>query len=328
MIKTNDIKNIEINSPGLHTKGLSYAAARIVAQASDNETPELITRANDLRLHFKKNNIFTCGIINAKSGFCSQDCAFCAQSVHYQTGAETYPLINETQIIEKAIVLSDAGATRFSIVTSGFMLNHQEMDTICKAVTAIHEKTDLIICTSIGTLTPSMAKRLKQSGVTNCHHNLETARSFFNTICTTHDYNDDIETIKIARSAGLKICSGGIMGLGENWEQRVELAFTLKALDVDSIPINFLNPIPGTALEKQPLLSPLESLKCIALFRLINPDKDIVICGGRETALRDDQPRLFSAGANGLMIGNYLTTLGRQMETDMEMIRNSGLTVV
>jgi biotin synthase len=323
----NNSKFQELYSTDLNDNGITYDLAISIAQLNDN-VKELISQANDLRNSFKKNTVFTCGIINAKSGFCSQDCAFCAQSIHYETGAETYPLIEEQQITQKAIQLADSGASRFSIVTSGFMLNQQEIDIICKAVTKIKERTDLILCTSIGTLTPSMAIQLKQSGVTYCHHNLETARSFFHHICSTHDYNDDINTITIAREAGLKICSGGIMGLGENWQQRVELAFSLKKLNVDSIPINFLNPIPGTALEKQPILSPFEALKCISLFRLIHPKKDIVICGGRETTLKTEQHRLFLAGANGLMIGNYLTTLGRNIETDIEMIKTSGLTII
>jgi len=309
-------------------KGFSYEDALAAAHLPENDLLSLMKQASALRNQLKKNYVFTCGIINAKSGFCSQDCAFCAQSIHHETGVKTYPLIDETQITQKAIQLAESGATRFSIVTSGFKLNQQEIDTICKAVSIIKEKTSLTICTSLGTLTPTIAKQLKQCGVTNYHHNLETSRSFFHHICTTHDYNDDIETINIAREAGLRLCSGGIMGLGESWEHRIELAFTLKELPVSSIPLNFLNPIPGTALEKHPILSPWEALKCIALFRVILPEKDIVICGGREITLKDEQPRIFSAGANGLMIGNYLTTLGRQIETDLQMIRSSGLTVI
>ena len=298
-----------------------------LSKVPDNEIQELIDGANSLRKHFKKDTVFTCGILNAKSGYCSQDCAFCAQSVHFDTGVKTYPLVEENTIIEKALYLEDAGATRFSIVTSGFKLNDQEIDIVCQAVNRIIEKTNLIICSSLGTLNETIANKLKQSGITNYHHNLETARSFFHKICTTHDYDDDIETVKVAKKFGLKVCSGGIFGLGENWEQRVELGFTLKELNVDSIPINFLNPISGTALENQAVMSSMEALKCIAIFRMINPDKDIVICGGRETALKEDQDKLFSAGANGLMIGNYLTTMGRNIETDIEMIKAQDLTV-
>ncbi|KPA13765.1 biotin synthase [Candidatus Magnetomorum sp. HK-1] len=322
------INNQNILNEKIKIAELSFSEALALSKIPETEIQNLIMDADSLRKRFKKNTVFTCGILNAKSGFCSQDCAFCAQSVHFETGVKTYPLFDENKIIEKAIFLAEAGATRFSIVTSGFMLNDQEMDTVCQAVTKIKEKTDLMICSSLGTLTKPMAQRLKQSGVTNYHHNLETARSYFDKICSTHDYDDDIKTLKIVRSEGLRVCSGGIMGLGESWEQRVEFAFTLKELDVDSIPLNFLNPISGTALENQTVMSSLEALKCIALFRRINPEKDVVVCGGRETALKEDQHKLFSAGANGLMIGNYLTTMGRQIETDMEMIKSLGLKIV
>jgi biotin synthase len=170
-----------------------------------------------------------------------------------------------------------------------------------------------------------MAQSLCQSGVSNYHHNLETARSHFNQICTTHSYDDDIQTLILAQKAGMRVCSGGIMGLGESWSQRIEMATALKELDVDSIPINFLNPIAGTPFEQRPLISPMTALKCIALFRIVNPEKDIVVCGGREVTLKDFQSWVFLAGASGLMVGNYLTTCGRNIEIDMEMIAQQGL---
>ena len=287
----------------------------------------ILEKANTLRKHYKQNNVFTCGILNAKSGLCSQDCAFCAQSVHHQTGVAIYPLFDKHRIVKQAIGFENAGATHFSIVTSGFKLSSNEMETICTAILEIKKKTNLTLCASLGTITQHMAKQLKDSGVTNFHHNLETARSFFDKICTTHDYNDDIETIHQAKSAGLNVCCGGIMGLGESWAQRIELAFLLKELNVDCIPMNFLNPIPGTKLANQPLLTSSAALKCIAIFRLVHPEKDIVICGGREITLKENQSRLFYAGANGLMIGNYLTTPGQQIEKDLAMIQELGLQV-
>ena len=207
------------------------------------------------------------------------------------------------------------------MVTSGHSLSSKEIDSIGDTAEEINKKTDLSVCASLGQLTEPMASKLKQKGVTTYHHNLETAESYFNQICTTHNYDEDICTLKTAKSAGLKICSGGILGLGESWAQRVELAFTLKKLDVDSIPINFLNPIPGTRMENRPLLPPMEALKSIAIFRFINPDKDIIICGGREKTLGDFQSWVFIAGANGIIVGNYLTTKGRSTEIDMDMIR-------
>jgi len=286
---------------------------------------EILICANKIRERYKGQGAFTCSIVNAKSGSCSQDCAFCAQSAYNKTGAVTYPLMNEADIVSRAIDMYNAGADRFSMVTSGYMLKDREIDTICRATEKIRQKTPLKVCTSLGMLTESLARRLKESGVDTYHHNLETARSYFAKICTTHDYDEDIATVRIAGSAGLRTCSGGILGLGETWEQRMELAFTLKEMDVDSIPVNLLNPIPGTRMETRSLLPPMEAIKSIALFRMINPDKDITICGGREVVLKDFQSWIFLAGANGIMIGDYLTTKGRNAGMDMEMIRQMGL---
>ncbi len=305
---------------------ISYDQACKLVSIPDG-TIDLVINAGKIRDKYKKNNVFTCAIINAKSGFCSEDCAFCPQSSHHETGVKTYPMVGGEEIVERAIRMQEAGATNFSMVTSGFMLDEREIEIVTNATAEIKRKTDLRVCASVGGLTEPLARQLKESGVSNYHHNLETARSHFDEICTTHDYDDDIRTVKIAQSAGLRACSGGILGMGESWEQRVELAFTLKKLDVDSIPLNFLNPIPGTRMENMPLLPPMEALKVIALFRIINPEKDIPICGGRERTLKDFQSWVFMAGANGMMIGDYLTTAGRNIEMDIEMIKDMGLTV-
>ena len=304
---------------------ISYEEACEVSALPVDDTIDIIMCANKIRTKYKKNNIFTCSIINAKSGFCSEDCAFCAQSAHHKNEIDTYPMLSEEELVDNALHMYEAGATKYSMVTSGYMLTDEEIETISRVAAIIKKKTDLMICASLGMLTEPMARRLKEGGITTYHHNLETARSYFDRICTTHDYDEDIQTVKFARSTGLKVCCGGILGLGETWEQRIELAFTLKELDVDVIPINFLNPIPGTRLENMPLLSPLEALKSIALFRFINPGKDITICGGREVILRDYQSWTFTAGANGLMIGDYLTTQGRNAEMDINMIKEMGI---
>jgi biotin synthase len=304
---------------------ISYEQACELASLSQSDTMDLLVCANRLRQRFKNDNIFTCSIVNAKSGFCSQDCAFCAQSVHHKTGIDTYPLLSPEKLAARAAQMRLAGATKYSMVTSGHRLTEKEVKTVCRATATIKKKADLTVCVSLGSLTLPMAEKLKESGVTTYHHNLETARSFFDQVCTTHQYDEDISTVGIAKSVGMKTCCGGILGLGETWEQRAELAFALKELEVDSIPINFLNPIPGTKMENRPLLSPMEALRSIALFRFVNPEKDIVICGGRELTLGDYQSWVFMAGANGLMVGNYLTTAGRDIEMDMDMIRKMGL---
>jgi biotin synthase len=310
-----------IKDPGY---SISYEDVFKIAASQDNVI-DLIMCANKIRDKYKKNNVFACSIINAKSGRCSEDCAFCAQSAHHKTGIKTYPLSDKEKIISHSIHMEKAGATKYSMVTSGHSLSSGEIDSIGHAAEEINKKTDLSVCSSLGQLTEPLAIKLKEKGVTTYHHNLETARSYFDQICTTHEYDEDIQTVKMAKSAGLKICSGGILGIGETWAQRVELAFTLKELNVDSIPINFLNPIPGTRMENRSLLPPMEALKCIAIFRFINPDKDITICGGREKTFGDFQSWIFMAGANGLMIGNYLTTKGRSAAMDIDMIRKMGL---
>ncbi len=305
---------------------ISYEQACELAVIPDG-TIDLLMCADKIRRRYKGNSIFTCSIINAKSGFCSEDCVFCAQSGHYKTGVKTYPLLSKNEMVNTAIRMQEQGATRFSMVTSGFAPNEKDYEIITDTAATIKSRTGMTICASLGGLTESLARQLKEGGVTNYHHNLETARSHFDSICTTHEYDDDIRTIKNVKAAGLKACSGGIMGMGETWEQRVELAFTLKEIDVDSIPLNFLNPIPGTRLEDSPLVPPMEALKVVALFRIINPERDITICGGRESTLKDFQSWLFMAGANGLMIGNYLTTEGRNSEMDIEMIGDMGLRI-
>lgn len=305
---------------------ISREDAEIIAEPGAFEVTDLVLCANKLRQHFKKDKIFLCSIINAKSGKCSQDCAFCAQSSFHQTTIETYPLLSPETIIDNALEMHTAGATHYSVVTSGHSLTDDEIDQICKAVGIIREKTDMTVCGSLGMLSETSARKLIQSGMTRYHHNLETAESHFDKICTTHSYSEDIDTIQIAKKHGFNVCSGGIFGLGESWNQRVELAFTLKELDIDTVPVNFLNPVAGTKMETMDLLSPMDAIKIIALLRIINPEKNITICGGREITLKDFQSWVFPAGTNGLMIGNYLTTSGRDMAMDIEMINALGLT--
>ncbi len=288
---------------------------------------DVIKEAYKLRKKYKEDRVFTCSIINAKSGLCKEDCAFCAQSVYHKTDIKIYPLMDEEEILERAKMMKEKGATRFSIVTSGYKLKDREISKVCKAVELIKKEVGIKVCASLGMLDRNTASKLKDSGLDKYHHNLETARSYFQKICTTHSYDEDIETVKMAKESGLEVCCGGIIGLGENWDQRLELAFTIRELDVDSIPLNFLIPIPGTRLKDMPLLDPLEAIRTIAIFRIINPEKDITICGGREVVLRDLQSWIFLAGANGIMIGDYLTTKGRNIEDDIRMIEDLGLKI-
>jgi biotin synthase len=306
-----------INSP---ETGLSREQALNLTSGGPEVLMDLIFCADKIRRHFKQQQVFTCAIVNAKSGACPEDCTFCAQSAHHQTGAPRYDLMDAEALIATGLKMAATGATHYSVVTSGTALNGMEIEIVCQAARALKARTGLTLCASLGMLDPDAAQVLKAAGITRYHHNLETARSHFDRICTTHAYDEDIATVQAARAAGLMVCSGGIFGLGESWAQRVELAFTLRELDVDAIPINFLNPIAGTPLSDRPLLSPLEALQCIALYRFIHPRKDITICGGREVTLKDFQSWIFAAGANGVMLGNYLTTRGRHIGMDLEMI--------
>jgi len=286
---------------------------------------DLISCANKIRQRFKPQPVFRCGIVNAKSGRCAENCAFCAQSAHHRSAVEIYGLRSANELVDEGLRLAAAGATHYGIVTSGTALNESEIDTVCRVAERLRAGSGLRLCASLGMLSDTSARKLKAAGIDRYHHNLETARSHFDQICTTHSYDEMIATIRSARAAGLEVCSGGIFGMGESWPQRVELAFQLRELEVDSVPINFLNPIPGTRMEGRSPLPPLEALACIALFRFIHPHRDITVCGGRELTLKDFQSWVFLAGANGLMVGNYLTTQGRSITMDLEMIAALGL---
>jgi biotin synthase len=306
--------------------GVAPATAQALMGIEDDLLPLLFYGASQLRDHYYNGRgIGLCAIVNAKSGSCPEDCAFCAQSGHHQTEIEAYPLMHPDEILLKAQEAKAMGAKRFAIVTSGKVLSAKELDQAAEAIHLIKEEAELIPCASLGMLTKEAALRLKQAGLNRFHHNLETARSFFPSICTTHAYEEDLDTLQTAKEAGLQVCSGGIFGLGESPQQRLELAYTLKEQGVDSVALNFLAPIPGTPLEKAAPLTPLELLRFVALFRFILPDTDIRICGGREYGLRDLHPLVFWAGASGIMIGNYLTTKGRDHQADLQMIQDLGL---
>ena len=301
-------------------------AERILGIAQQADIMLLLAHANRVREHFHGDTIDLCAIVNAKSGRCPEDCAFCFQSAHFKTAVQAYPFMSIKKIIAAAKNSLQNNTHRFSIVTSGKgVVAAQDFERICSAVRQLANMQNMAPCASLGILTGSQFARLKQAGLKRYHHNLETAESFYGEICTTHPFSQRASTVKAAREAGLEICCGGILGLGETPGQRVELAFTLRELDVDSVPLNFLNPIAGTRLENQPPLPPLEILKAIAMFRFVLPEKEIRVCGGREVNLRTLQPLMYLAGANGTMTGNYLTTSGRDPATDSREILDLGL---
>jgi biotin synthase len=281
---------------------------------------KLIAMADETRQERAGSRIELCSIMNAKSGLCSQDCKFCAQSARHNTGINTYPLKAKDEMLESASRAKDIGAERFDIVTSGDRLNRDELSIIADAIYEITNKIGIKMCASLGSMEEHGLLLLKEAGLTRYHHNLETSENYFNKVVTTHAFQDRIKTIKAAKKAGLEVCSGGIIGLGETMDDRIRMALTLKELDVDSVPINILVPIKGTGLENMPVLSNSEAIRTIAIFRIILKDKIIKIAAGRESVLKDFQAMAFMAGANGMLIGGYLTIKGRGVEEDWKLV--------
>ncbi|ACH39066.1 biotin synthase [Citrifermentans bemidjiense Bem] len=307
---------------------ITEAEAIQLTQVQGTEVYDLFRAATRVKEHFVGNEVHLCSIINAKSGRCAENCAFCAQSAHHKTDAPVYPLVQEEEMLASARMAETNGSACFGIITSGTTVNGPELEQILTALRRIRKETTILPSCSLGIIDEETARKLKEAGMDTYHHNLETAASFFPQICTTHDYQDDVNTVRAVKKAGVKVCCGGIFGLGESAAQRVEMALTLKDLDVDSVPMNFLNPIEGTRLEGAANITAQECLKTIAIYRLILPGKRITVCGGREKNLRDLQSWIFFAGANGTMIGNYLTTLGRNVDTDLTMFSDLGLKTV
>ncbi len=285
----------------------------------------LIASANRIRTCFKGNRISLCSIINAKSGNCEEDCSFCPQSIHHSAEVESFSHVAPDKVVREMNLAKDKGADRFGIVTSGKGLGEKDREYVLDVLARLREEGPLHRCASLGIISREEAVRLKEAGLQEYHHNLETARSFFPNICTTHEYQEDVDTIIAAKEAGLLTCCGGIFGLGESAEQQIELAQTLRELDVDSVPLNFLHPMPGTPTEDNEPLRPMEILKIIAVYRFYLPNKDIKVAGGREYNLRDLQSWIFAAGANSTMVGHYLTTAGRDFQADLKMIEDLDL---
>ncbi len=288
---------------------------------------DLLSWANRIREHFKGNKIHLCSIVNAKAGACSENCSFCAQSSHYQTGSPKYGFIDPEPVLEAADEANQHHVTAVGLVAAWKGLNEGPMlDEVCDRIRELKASGKTRPDASLGIIkSQKVADRLKEAGLECYGHNLESSKRFFPNTCTTHTYEDRVETIGYLKKAGLKICSGGIIGMGETREDRCDLAFSLRDLGANVVPINILNPIPGTPFEKNPPLPPLEILQTIACFRFILPRQEIMIAGGRTVNLRDMQSMVFTAGASALMVGNYLTTLNQPVERDLQMLKDLGL---
>ena len=304
---------------------IDETAATELSHAEGADLWDLFAAAGRVREHFRGKTIDVCSIVNAKSGACSEDCAYCAQSVHHSTDAPVYPLVSVDRMTEAAKSAKKNQAKRFCIVTSGRGINSEEdLENIARGIERVRE-IGLSPCATLGTLTREQLAYLKHAGLHRFHHNIETSKDYFPRICTTHTFEERLEVLNHARSLGLSTCSGGILGMGESLEDRIKMAMTLREVNVDSVPVNFLMPIKGTPFEELQAITPLEALHSLALFRLILPDKEIRVCAGRGTTLGQLHPLIFAAGADGFMIGNYLTTSGLNPEDDLMMIRDLGL---
>ena len=281
---------------------------------------ELCAAADEIRQAFCGSGFDICTIINGKSGRCSENCKFCAQSSAYNTGIEEYPLLDDETVIKAAKHNAERGILRFSIVTSGKRLSDADVDRVCRIVRGIKAECSISVCVSLGLLNEEQFGRLREAGVSRVHNNLETSRRFFPQICTTHTYDEKIAAIKAAQAAGLSVCSGGIAGLGETFEDLIDMAIEIRELGVRSVPINMLNPIKDTPLENNERLTNEDMRRICAIYRFINPSAAIRLAGGR-IQLGDNGRACFKSGANAAISGDMLTTTGATIAKDMELLK-------
>ena len=316
----------EILDKAASGSAIDFEEAKMLMDPNVTPLDELIRTSSTITRRNFGNKIDMCAIYPAKIGRCSGDCAFCAQSVHHKCGVKIINTseLNDNDIVENVKELYRLGVRHYSLVTSGEYLTDTEFDKIVAIFKSIKMKSKISLCASLGTLTPSRATRLKEAGVSRYHHNIETSRSYFTKICSTHSYDDKIKTINIAKQVGLEVCCGGIISMGETAEQRVEMAFAIREMNVTCVPINILNPIAGTRLENQALLGTDDILRTIAVFRLVLQDKSLRFAGGRDNAMGKDEYLGYDAGMNAMIVGNYLTTEGKSFEEEMRNLRKAG----
>ncbi len=288
---------------------------------------ELKDSATKIREHFFNNKVNLCVIINARSGACVEDCRYCSQSAHNDSPVEIYDLLPEEKIVGEAKKLSASGAKNYGVVTSGATVEGEDLNKLCETLGKIPAESGLQPCASLGRFNEEKLTKLKNAGLARYHHNLETSKNFYPEICTTHDWSERVDTVRAAFAAGLDVCSGGLFGLGESWEDRIDLAITIRELGVKNVPLNFLHSHPGTPMANHPPLTTDEALRIIAVYRHLLPDATLRVCGGRPKILNERQGEIFAYGANAMMTGNYLTTSGITPEKDLEMIKSLGLKI-
>ncbi|MEM1354719.1 MAG: biotin synthase BioB [Planctomycetota bacterium] len=311
----------------LSGRPLSLDQARELATLQGNDLYDLMFWANKIRIAFVGRNVKFCSIVTGKVGGCSEDCGYCSQSKHHRTHVQpTRMKVDEMQAAAEEALAN--GASSFGIVNSGRGPTDKELDWMEPFFRDTAEAGKIRPCATLGELKPDQARRLADMGVKRVNHNLETSKRHFGNVISTHSYDDRVNTIRTAKQAGLSICSGGIFGLGEDWEDRLDMAFALRELGADVVPINFLNAIQGTPIyDKVEPLEPMEALKIIAIYRFILPDRELKIAGGREKILRDLQSWMFFAGGSSFLIGNYLTTFGRTPKQDHQMLKDLGMKI-
>jgi len=306
---------------------LTKDEALAVARLPLDDLPSLIALAHRVRLDYCGDAVELESLINAKSGGCPEDCAFCSQSARFATNVDVYPMLDTDDVLGAARATRDAGATQFCIVVAVRGPDERLLQRIIDVTKAVRDETGLEVAASLGILEPGQAERLAAAGIKRYNHNLETCRELFPTICSTHTWDERVNTCRMAMDAGMELCCGGILGMGESLEQRIDFAFELAALGPTEVPINLLDPRPGTPLSARTVLSAREALQAIALFRLILPSAWLRLAGGRERVLGELQSMGLYAGANALIIGNYLTTIGRAPEDDVALLESLGMPI-
>src|SRR4051812_11474063 len=310
----------------LEGQWLDRAGAETLVGVQGDDLYDLFYWANKIRIRFVGRDVKFCAIVAAKVGGCSEDCGFCAQSEHHNGPAKDQSKLTDEQVLQSAIHAAEVGADSFGIVNSGRGPTRAELEDWLKPIMMkIAKDGKTRACATLGALTPETAKFLYDCGIRRINHNLETSERHYPSIVTTHPFSERVHTLRVAKEAGLSLCSGGIFGMGEDWRDRLDMMFTLRDLGVDVMPINFLNAIHGTPLADQPKLAPMECLKIISIARFVLPSAELKVAGGREVCLRDLQSWIFFAGADSTMIGNYLTTYGRKREREHQMVLDLGL---